>query len=99
MIGHVDTPRPGERCERDAAVTGWVLWDEGIAVIEIAIDDTVLGAASLGYERLDVLTGRPSYGNQYFGWAAKIDLTVRRPGNSLAHGSGPLARRDRQASG
>lgn len=80
MIGHVDRPRPGERLENTVAVIGWVAWDEGVASIEVLVDDVVLGSASLGYERPDVRIAHPEYDDPNTGWVATIDLASVPPG-------------------
>ncbi|MFS0821562.1 N-acetylmuramoyl-L-alanine amidase [Bacillus sp. 1P02SD] len=74
--GYIDNLFTGENLEGNKRISGWFLDVKGIDRVEILVDGKVVGHASYGEERLDVLYAFPDFNNRTSGYHYTLDTTL-----------------------
>jgi fibronectin type 3 domain-containing protein len=73
--GYIDSPKKDQVITDDKyTISGWFLDPRGVAKIEVLIDDVVVGEATYGLSRPDVMNVYPAYNNNNSGFSYVLDL-------------------------
>ncbi|MFB3170069.1 Ig-like domain-containing protein [Neobacillus sp. 179-C4.2 HS] len=90
--GHIDSPTSNSSISGITNVRGWFLDVSGITKVEVLVDGKIMGQATYGISRPDVLRVLPGYQNANAGYEFAIDtrkltngthvITVRGTGNN-----------------
>ncbi|WP_419955258.1 Ig-like domain-containing protein [Neobacillus niacini] len=80
-MGFIDAPSAGSTVNGMMKVRGWLLDTSGFSKVEVLVDGKVVGQATYGFSRPDVLNVFPSYQNANAGY--EFDFDTR----SLTNGS------------
>jgi hypothetical protein len=91
--GFLDTPKKDQTIGWKYDVAGWFLDGNGVSKIEVLIDGLVVGEATYGLARLDVLNAFPEYNNANSGFKYSLDTT------SLSEGQHNLIIREYSING
>lgn len=82
-FGYIDTPRNFDYVKGTIVVSGWALDENtrtvgtGITALEIRVDGTLMGMATIGYSRPDVREAYPTLQNSInSGWRFLLDTTI-----------------------
>jgi beta-N-acetylglucosaminidase len=73
LVGHLDAPANGSIVDGISKVRGWFLDGNGIAKVDVLVDGKVVGKASYGKPRADVLKVLPEYNNANSGYEYALD--------------------------
>ena len=73
--GYMDSPVSGTKLTGTQTVSGWFLDASGVASIEVLVDDVVVGQATYGDARPDVLKVYPQFKNGNAGYHYALDTT------------------------
>ena len=92
-ISSIDTPTNNQSLSGIIPISGWCLDGNGVSSIDILIDDKVIGTASYGVTRKDVMTVFPIYKNENCGYAYQLNT------KSLSNGKHTLTLRETGGSG
>jgi hypothetical protein len=74
-IGNLDNPRKDQSIAGKYNVSGWFLDGANVSKIEVIVDGTVVGEATYGIARKDVLNAYPQYDNANAGFKYELDST------------------------
>ena len=76
-FGIVDARSPGARVSGTIPVNGWAVDDRGTRRVEVWVDDRLVGTATYGLDRLDVVHDYPGLpGAPKFGFSYDLDTTA-----------------------
>lgn len=91
-IGYLDSPKAGSTVSGITNVRGWYLDGSGVSKVEVLLDGNIIGTATYGIYRPDVLNAYPEYFNANGEFQFSLDtfsfpdgqhtLTVRETGNN-----------------
>jgi beta-N-acetylglucosaminidase len=73
LVGHMDAPANGSIVNGISTVRGWFLDGSGIAKVDVLVDGKVIGQATYGKPRADVLRVLPEYNNGNAGYEYALD--------------------------
>jgi N-acetylmuramoyl-L-alanine amidase len=73
--GYMESPVSGTTMSGTKTVSGWFLDDSGVAKIEVLVDGTVAGQATLGDARPDVQKAFPDFNNGNAGFHFALDTS------------------------
>jgi hypothetical protein len=74
-VGNLESPQKDQNVKGIYNVRGWFLDVNGVSKIEVLVDGSVVGEATYGLARPDVLNAYPEYNNGNAGFKYSLDAT------------------------